>query len=73
MTVTSSEENDFVHYSVVNTSAITGWASFAGYKGTWIGGSDSGNAREYYYNLDLTGDGDISLVGQETLPVGWAA
>jgi hypothetical protein len=30
------------------------------------------DAREYYYNLDLTGDGDISLVGQETMPVGWA-
>lgn len=30
-------------------------------------------AREYYYNLDLTGDGDISLVGQETVPVGWVA
>jgi hypothetical protein len=29
------------------------------------------DAREYYYNLDLTGDGDISLVGQETMPVGW--
>ena len=41
VTVTSSEENDFVHYSVVNTSAITGWGSFAGYQGTWIGGSDS--------------------------------
>ena len=31
------------------------------------------DAREYYYNLDLTGDDDISLVGQETMPVGWAA
>jgi hypothetical protein len=29
------------------------------------------DAREYYYNLDLTGDDDISLVGQETVPVGW--
>ncbi len=29
------------------------------------------DAREYYYNLDLTGDDDISLVGQETLPSGW--
>jgi len=31
------------------------------------------DAREYYYNLDLTGDDDISLVGQETMPVGWTA
>jgi len=31
------------------------------------------DAREYYYNLDLTGDDDISLVGQETMPVGWAS
>ena len=30
------------------------------------------DAREYYYNLDLTGDDDISVVGQETMPVGWA-
>jgi hypothetical protein len=30
------------------------------------------DAREYYYNLDLTGADDISLVGQETMPVGWA-
>ncbi len=29
------------------------------------------DAREYYYNLDLTGDDDISLVGQETMPLGW--
>jgi len=29
------------------------------------------DAREYYYNLDLTGDDDISLIGQETVPVGW--
>jgi len=29
------------------------------------------DAREYYYNLDLTGDDDISVVGQETMPVGW--
>jgi hypothetical protein len=29
------------------------------------------DVREYHYNLDLTGDGDISLVGQETMPVGW--
>jgi Ca2+-binding RTX toxin-like protein len=41
VTITSSGENDFVHSSVVNPSAITGWGSFAGYQGTWIGGSDS--------------------------------
>jgi hypothetical protein len=29
------------------------------------------DAREYYYDIDLTGDGEISLVGQETMPVGW--
>jgi hypothetical protein len=29
------------------------------------------DAREYYYNVDLTGGDDISLVGQETLPEGW--
>ena len=29
------------------------------------------DAREYYYEIDLTGDGDISLVGQENIPVGW--
>jgi len=30
------------------------------------------DAREYYYDLDLTGDDEISLVGQETIPTGWA-
>jgi hypothetical protein len=30
------------------------------------------DAREYYYNLDLTGDGEVSLVGQDTMPTGWA-
>jgi hypothetical protein len=29
------------------------------------------DAREYYYDIDLTGDGEISLVGQETTPFGW--
>jgi hypothetical protein len=29
------------------------------------------DAREYYYDLDLTGDGEVSIVGQETMPVGW--
>jgi len=31
------------------------------------------DAREYYYEIDLTGDGDISLVGQEMIPAGWMA
>lgn len=26
-------------------------------------------AREYYYDLNLTGDGDVSLVGQDPMPV----
>jgi hypothetical protein len=30
------------------------------------------DAREYYYGIDLTGDDEVSLVGQETVPVGWA-
>ncbi len=34
--------------------------------------ADQLEAREYYYNLDLNGDGEVSLVGQETPPVGWA-
>ena len=29
-------------------------------------------SREYYYDLDLNGDSVISLVGQETPPIGWA-
>ena len=29
------------------------------------------DAREYYYGLDLTDDGEVSLVGQDTMPVGW--
>lgn len=29
------------------------------------------DAREYYYDIDLTGDDDISAVGVETLPAGW--
>ena len=40
VTITSSGENKFVHTSVVNKSAITGWGSFAGYQGTWLGASD---------------------------------
>jgi hypothetical protein len=31
------------------------------------------DAREYYYDLDLTGDDEISIVGQETMPIGWIA
>ena len=31
------------------------------------------DVREYYYDLDLTGDGQISLVGQETMPAGWTS
>ena len=30
------------------------------------------DAREYHYDLDLTGDGEISTVGVETMPSGWA-
>ena len=30
------------------------------------------DAREYYYDLDLTGDGEVSLVGQDTAPAGWS-
>ena len=30
------------------------------------------DAREYYYDLDLTGDDEVSLVGQDTAPTGWA-
>lgn len=29
-------------------------------------------AREYYYNFDLNNDGQISLIGQEAPPTGWA-
>ncbi len=32
---------------------------------------DQLEAREYYYDLDLTGDGVVSLVGQELPPAGW--
>ncbi len=28
-------------------------------------------AREYYYDLDLNNDGQVSLIGQETLPTSW--
>ncbi len=30
-------------------------------------------SREYYYDLDLTADGAVSLVGQEPPPAGWMA
>jgi hypothetical protein len=40
VTVTSPEEDRFVHNEVVNKSGITGWGSFAGYQGTWLGASD---------------------------------
>jgi hypothetical protein len=30
------------------------------------------DVREYYYDLDLTGDDEISIIGQETTPIGWA-
>ncbi len=33
--------------------------------------SDQLEAREYHYDLDLTGDGVVSLVGQESPPTGW--
>jgi hypothetical protein len=39
-TITSPEEDRFVHERVVNQSDITGWGSFVGYQGTWLGGSD---------------------------------
>jgi Ca2+-binding RTX toxin-like protein len=42
VTITSSEENEFVHKSVVNASDITGWGSDSGYQGIWLGASDSG-------------------------------
>jgi hypothetical protein len=29
------------------------------------------DAREYYYDLDLTGADEISIVRQETMPTGW--
>ena len=29
------------------------------------------DVREYHYNLDLTGDDDVSLVGQSETPLGW--
>ncbi len=32
---------------------------------------DQLDVREYHYNLDLTGDGVISLVGQAEIPLGW--
>jgi Domain of unknown function (DUF4214)/RTX calcium-binding nonapeptide repeat (4 copies) len=40
VTVTSAAEDRFVHSEVVNASSITGWGSFGGYQGTWLGGSD---------------------------------
>jgi FG-GAP-like repeat len=33
--------------------------------------ADEVDKREYYYDLDLNGDGHISLVGQATAPIGW--
>ena len=41
VTITSSEENEFVHKSVVNASDITGWGSDSGYQGIWIAASDA--------------------------------
>jgi hypothetical protein len=29
------------------------------------------DAREYYYGIDLTGDDQISIVGQDKVPAGW--
>ncbi len=33
--------------------------------------ADQLEVREYYYDMDLTGDGVVSLVGQESPPTGW--
>ncbi len=29
------------------------------------------DSREYYYGVNLTGDGAVSLIGQEQIPTGW--